>query len=72
MDPLNMIDARRIMPVAVFIWQVQVTLTFVQFSGWLVLYLLHVNLQTMFVLNLITSVFIILDVIYILYVIRCR
>ncbi len=72
MSPLNMLDARRIMPVAVFICQVLVTLVFVPFSGWLVLYLFHVNLQTILVLNLIISVSIILDAIYILYVIRCR
>ncbi len=72
MDPLNMLDARRIMPVAVFICQVLVTLAFVPFSGWLVLHLLHVNLQTMLVQKLITSVFIIPDAIYILYVIQCQ
>jgi len=72
MNPLNMVDARRIMHVAVFIEQVLVTLAFVQFSGWLVLYFFHVNLQTMLVLNPIISVFIILDAMYILYVIRCR
>ncbi len=70
MDPLNMLDARRIMPVAVFKCQVQVTLAFVPFCGWLVLDLLHVNLQTMLVPNLTISVFIILDAIYILYVIQ--
>ncbi len=72
MDPLNIIDARRTMHVAVFIRQVLVTLAFVPFSGWPVLHLFHVNLQTMLVLNLTTPVFIILDAIYILYVIRCR
>ncbi len=72
MSPLNMLDVRRIMPVAVFKCQVLVTLAFVPFSGWLVLDLLHVNLQTILVPNLTTSVFTILDAIYILYVIRCR
>jgi hypothetical protein len=67
-----MIDARQIVPVAVFKWQVQITLVFAPFFGLLVLNLFHVNLQTMLVMNLITYVFIIHDAIYILYVIRFR
>jgi hypothetical protein len=72
MDPLNMIDARRVMPAAVFKWQILVILVSVAISGWLVLYLFDVNLTTKLVPNLITYVFIIHDAIYILYVIRCR
>jgi hypothetical protein len=67
-----MIDARRAMPVAVFKWQILVILVFVAISGWLVLYLFGVSLSTELVPNRITSVFIIQDAIYILYVIRCR
>jgi hypothetical protein len=68
----NMIDARRIALVAVFICQMLITLAFVPISGRLVLNLFHVYLQTILVMNLTTSVFIILDAFYILYVIRCR
>jgi hypothetical protein len=72
MDPLNMIDARRVMPAAVFKWQILVILVSVAISGWLVLYLFDVNLLIELVPNQITSVFIIHDAIYILFVIRCR
>jgi hypothetical protein len=72
MGPLNMINARRVMPVAVFKWQILVILVSVAISGWLVLYLFDVNLTTKLVRNLIIFVFIIHDAIYILYVIRCR
>jgi hypothetical protein len=72
MDPLNMIDARRVMPVDVFKWQILVILVSVAISGWLVLYLFGANLLTELVPNPITFVFIIQDAIYILYVIRCR
>jgi len=72
MDPLNMIDARRVMPVAVFKWQILVILVSVAISWWLVLYWFDANLLIKLVPSLITSVFIIQDAIYILYAIRCR
>ncbi len=68
----SMIDARRIALVAVCIYQMLITLAFVPISGRPVLNLFHVYLQTMLVPNLITSVFIIHDAFYILYVSRCR
>ncbi len=68
----NMIDARRIVPAGVSIWQVLLTLVFVAFSGGLALNLFCVHLQTMFVMSLITLVCIILDAIYFLFVIQCR
>jgi hypothetical protein len=67
-----MIDARRAMPAPVFKWQILVILVSVVISGWLVLYWFDVKLLTELVPNRITSVFIIHDAIYILYVIQCR
>lgn len=67
----HMIDVQPIMPVVVFQWLVLRTLVCVHFCGSSVHNLFHVDHRKS-VLNQITSVFIIIDVVIVLFAIHCR
>ena len=65
-----MVNVQQIANVVVSIWRLRIIVAFVVFSGCLVLDLFRVKLLAMFVKNLIISVFVILNVIHFLFVIR--